>query len=76
VSYRLLPLSLFLAVAFLPAPAFAKGKACTSVQAKCAVAHGGRCDTATGRWSIGGRTGGSRMGYLDCLNKIYMKGKS
>jgi hypothetical protein len=70
----LLPLSLFLAVFFLAAPAFAQSKArCTSVQAKCVVENGGRCDMKTGRWQIGGRAGGSHRGYLDCLGKIYSK---
>jgi hypothetical protein len=57
-----------------PAFAQAKGK-CTKPQAVCALQHGGRCNPKTGAWGIGGRYGGSRNGYLDCLSKIYANKK-
>jgi hypothetical protein len=50
--------------------------ACTSVQAKCAVAIGGRCDPRTGHWQYGhyvdpktGPTslGGTTQAFMACL---------
>jgi hypothetical protein len=59
-------------VSIVHVPAFAQGKGkCTKPQAICAVENGGRCNPRTGGWGIGGRYGGSRTGYLDCLHKIY-----
>jgi hypothetical protein len=52
--------------------------ACTSVQAKCAVAIGGRCDPRTGRWQYGhyvdpktGPTslGGTTQAFMACLER-------
>jgi hypothetical protein len=52
--------------------------ACTSIQAKCAVQIGGRCDPRTGRWQYGhyvdpktGPTslGGTTQAFLACLER-------
>jgi hypothetical protein len=51
---------------------------CTSIQAKCAVAIGGRCNPKTGRWQYGNyvdpRTGPTSLGgttqaFLACLER-------
>jgi hypothetical protein len=48
---NVLRVTLFAVIIFAPAAALAKG--CTSIQAKCAVEIGGRCDPATGHWEYG-----------------------
>jgi hypothetical protein len=48
--------------AFGPAPANGK---CTSWQSRCAVAAGGMCDPATGKWSVSARL---MTGYLQCID--------
>jgi TIR domain len=40
----------------------AGGGKCTSIQARCAIAVGGRCNPATGRWDYGGKFGGTNNG--------------
>jgi hypothetical protein len=67
------------AAAFHVPPAQA---ACTSIQAKCAVQIGGRCDPRTGRWQYGhyvdpktGPTslGGTTQAFLTCLERARRK---
>jgi hypothetical protein len=52
--------------------------ACTSIQAKCAVQIGGRCDPRTGRWQYGRYVdpktgpvslGGTTQAFLACLER-------
>jgi hypothetical protein len=52
--------------------------ACTSIQAKCAVQIGGRCDPKTGRWQYGRYVdpktgpvslGGTTQAFLACLER-------
>ena len=44
---------------------------CTSIQARCAVEIGGRCDPETGRWRYGPRAGGSNIGgaFDSCISR-------
>ena len=51
------------------------GTKCVSIQAKCALANGGKCNPKTGFWGIGatvvkgGQAGGSHAGWLDCVSR-------
>ena len=57
---------LAMAVIGLPAlvintiPANAASGKCTSIQARCAVEIGGRCDPATGKWEYGKNGAGGK----------------
>lgn len=43
---------------------------CTSIQARCAVEVGGRCDAATGRWRFSGYDpGGAEQWYNACTSR-------
>jgi hypothetical protein len=48
---------------------------CTSIQAQCAVQAGGRCNTRTGVWCVGGghwgnmQCGGTHLGYQACIDR-------
>ena len=56
--------------------------ACTSIQAKCAVQIGGRCNPQTGRWQYGNYVdpkmgpvslGGTTQVFLACLERARRK---
>jgi hypothetical protein len=56
--------------------------ACTSIQAKCAVQIGGRCNPKTGRWQYGNYVdpktgpvslGGTTQAFLACLERTRRK---
>jgi hypothetical protein len=56
--------------------------ACTSIQAKCAVQIGGRCNPTTGRWQYGNYVdpkagpvslGGNTQAFLACLERARRK---
>lgn len=61
-----------LSVAFLvpSVPALAD---CNSLQARCAVKIGGRCDPATGKWFYGAygnqRAGGTAQAFNECVSR-------
>jgi hypothetical protein len=49
--------------------AFAADK-CRSVQARCAVEVGGRCDPSTGRWDVNQYgAGGNNRAFMACLDR-------
>lgn len=51
-------------------------KGCNSVQQKCAVEIGGRCDPATGKWEYGRNgAGGNSMSFNACLSRASGKPK-
>ena len=49
---------------------------CTSIQARCAVEVGGRCDPTTGQWQFGGyEVGRTEQGYNACISRELAKQK-
>ena len=64
------------------APVTSAEAACTSIQAKCAVQIGGRCNPKTGRWQYGNYVdpktgpislGGTTQAFLACLERARRK---
>lgn len=62
------------ALALTPASnAFAAAK-CTSVQARCAIEVGGRCNPVTGRWEVHQHgAGGTVNAFIACLDRVRRK---
>ena len=53
-----------------------RGSRCTSIQARCAVAIGGRCEPDTGKWYYGRNgAGGSVMAHNECLSRELRAGR-
>ncbi len=70
--------SLFLAVAAIAAVSLgsvdvASAAKCQSIQAKCAIEAGGKCDPQTGRWCYGfyrsENCGGRYSAFIACLDR-------
>ena len=74
----ILAVTAFGLVALISHPAEAASGKCQSIQAKCAVEIGGRCDPKTGRWEYGrnGAGGTNRGGAFDgCVARGMAKRK-
>ena len=57
-------------VALAQLDAQAAAAKCTSLQARCAVKIGGRCDPATGRWEYGRNgAGGNAQAFDACISE-------
>jgi hypothetical protein len=64
------------AVLIFTSSAALAAKGCASIQAKCAIEIGGRCDPATGKWEYGRNgAGGNTMSYNACLSRSTGKQK-
>ena len=64
------------AVSMFASGAALADKGCKSMQSKCAIEIGGRCDPVSGRWEYGKNgAGGNTMAYNECISRGLAKQK-